>query len=176
MGPVLPGPVEAATPPSLISAWSVVDVRGQVLGQVISPSKALAASLAVVRPLTRMNSQMSRQVRFTTECSSAKKTHERSFTRMLPNVQLEVLLRPYTLAAKRTSESGTNEKWNVIYNYFTRRIRCVWFCHFNLIMCNCQPLFVPYLRSLCLSAASMRRKFRMDASWGFNPKAWSLGI
>lgn len=35
---------------------------------------------------------------------------------------------------------------------------------------------VAYLRSRCFSAASTRRKFRMDASCGLSPSACSLGI
>lgn len=43
--------------------------------------------------------------------------------------------------------------------------------HFSLLeMCY------SYLRSRCFSAASTRRKFKMDASCAFKPSIWLLGI
>lgn len=65
--------MEDAPPPGLISAWRrVVDVGGQVLGQVVGASEALAARLAVVGTLAGVDAKVARQIGFTAKGTAAK--------------------------------------------------------------------------------------------------------
>jgi len=82
----------------------VVYVRGQVLGQVIGPGEALAAHLAVVRPLAGVDAQVPGQVAFAAERAAAEQARERPFAGVLADVQLQILLGPDALAAERTRE------------------------------------------------------------------------
>lgn len=91
--PPLTGPiVEASSPASLISAGSVVYVRGQVFRQIVSPGEAFSTRFAMIRPLPCMNTQVARQIRLSPKSSSAKQAHKRPFTRVLSYMQLQVLL------------------------------------------------------------------------------------
>lgn len=83
---------------------AVVYVRGQVLGQVVGPGKALAAHLAVIRSLAGVYAQVPGQVAFAAERAAAEQARERSFARMLAHVQLQVLLGPDAFAAERARE------------------------------------------------------------------------
>lgn len=69
-----------------------MDVGGEVLREVVRPGEALAARLAVVRPLPGVDPQVAGQVRLAPEGPSAEQTDEGPFPGMLPDVQLEVLL------------------------------------------------------------------------------------
>lgn len=51
------GRAEAAGGESRV-ALALVDVRGEVLGQIVGPGETLAAHLAVIRPLAGMDAQM----------------------------------------------------------------------------------------------------------------------
>lgn len=82
----------------------IVDVRREMFREVVGPGKALAARLAVVGPLARVNAQVPRQVALTSERAAAEQTHKRTLTCMLPHVQLQILLGAYALAAERTRE------------------------------------------------------------------------
>lgn len=82
----------ATSPPRLLSAGPVVNVRGQMLGQVICPREALAARLAVVRSLPCVDPQVTREIGLAAESTATEEAHERSFARVLPHVQLEILL------------------------------------------------------------------------------------
>lgn len=83
----------------------VVYVRSEVLGEVVGAREALAARLAVVGPLARVDAQVACQVALAAKRAPAEQTHERTLARVLAHVQLQVLLRPHALPAERASES-----------------------------------------------------------------------
>lgn len=82
----------------------VVHVRGEVLGQVVGAREALAARLAVVGPLARVDAQVARQVALAAERAPAEQAHERPLARVLAHVQLQVLLRTHALPAEWARE------------------------------------------------------------------------
>jgi len=65
----------------------VVYVRGQVFGQVVGPGETLAAHLAVVRPLSGVDAQVSSQIALAAERAAAEQARERPFDRVLAHVQ-----------------------------------------------------------------------------------------
>ena len=65
---------------------ALMNVGGEVLGQVIRPGEALSTHFAVVGPLTRMDPQMPREITFTSKGSSAKQTNKRPLSRVLSHV------------------------------------------------------------------------------------------
>lgn len=77
-----------------------------MLRQVVGPSETFPAHITMVRPLPRVDPQMSGQIALTTEGPSAEQTNERPLPRVLPHVQLQVLLGPDALPAERTGESA----------------------------------------------------------------------
>lgn len=87
-------------------ALALVDVRGEMLGEVVSPGEAFAAHLAMVRPLASVDAQMPRQVALAAEGATAEQADERPFASVLAHVQLQVLLGPDALAAERTGEAS----------------------------------------------------------------------
>lgn len=76
-------------------------MSGQVFGEVIGTGKCLAAGVASVRPLARVDSQVAVHVALAAERSAAEFALERPLTRVFPDVQLQILLGPEALAAKR---------------------------------------------------------------------------
>lgn len=82
----------------------VVYVCGEVLGEVVGAREALAARLAVVGPLARVDAQVPRQVALTAERAPAEQAHERTLARVLPHVQLQVLFRPHAFSTEWASE------------------------------------------------------------------------
>ena len=95
-----------APPPALLSRArrQLVDVRGQMLGEVVGPGEALAARLAVVRPLAGVDAQVARQVGLAAERAPTEQADERPLAGVLADVQLQVFLRPDALAAERAGE------------------------------------------------------------------------
>lgn len=86
-------------------ALALVDVRSEMLGEVVSPGETLAAHLAVIRPLAGVNTQMPGQVALAAEGTTAEQADERPFAGVLAHVQLQVFFGPHALAAERTSEA-----------------------------------------------------------------------
>lgn len=86
-------------------ALALVDVRGEMLGEVVSPGEALAAHLAMVRPLAGVDAQVPGQVTLAAEGTAAEQADERPFASVLAYVQLQVFLGPHALAAERTGEA-----------------------------------------------------------------------
>lgn len=82
-----------------------MNVRGQVLGEIVGPGEALAARLAVVRPLSGVDAQMAGQIRFAAEGASAEQADKRTFSCMLAHVQLQVLLGADALATEGACEA-----------------------------------------------------------------------
>lgn len=75
-------------------------MSGEVLGEVVRTGKGFPASVAPVRPLTRVDPQVTVHVALTAEGPPAEFALERPLPRVLPDVQLEILLRPESLATK----------------------------------------------------------------------------
>uniref|UniRef100_A0A182THF6 Uncharacterized protein n=1 Tax=Anopheles melas TaxID=34690 RepID=A0A182THF6_9DIPT len=75
-----------------------------MLGEVVGPGEALAARLAVVRPLAGVDAQVARQVGLAAERAPTEQTDERPLAGVLAHVQLQVFLRPDALAAERAGE------------------------------------------------------------------------
>lgn len=99
--------MEDPSPPALISARRrIVHVRRQMLGQVVGAREALAARLAVVRPLAGVDAQMARQVGLTAERAATEQAHERPFAGVLAHVQLQILLGPNAFAAERARKAA----------------------------------------------------------------------
>lgn len=88
------------------SAWRIVHMRRQMLGQIVGARETLAARLAMVRPLAGMNAQVARQIRFAAERTAAEQAHERPFAGVLAHVQLQVLLGADAFAAERARETA----------------------------------------------------------------------
>lgn len=82
-----------------------MNVRGEMLGEIVSPGEALAAHLAMVRPLAGVDAQMPRQVTLAAEGTTAEQADERPFAGVLAYVQFQVFLGPHALAAERTGEA-----------------------------------------------------------------------
>lgn len=53
-------------------ALALVDVRGEMLGEIVSPGEALAAHLAVVRPLASVDAQVPRQIALAAKGATAE--------------------------------------------------------------------------------------------------------
>jgi len=86
-------------------ALALVNVRSEMLGQIIGPGEAFAAHLAVIRPLAGVDAQMPGQVALAAEGAAAEQTDERPLAGVLAHVKLQVLLRPHALAAERAGEA-----------------------------------------------------------------------
>lgn len=72
-----------------------------MFGEVIGTGKCLAAGVASVRPLARVDPQVAVHVALAAERPAAEFALERPLTRVFPDVQLQVLLGPEALAAER---------------------------------------------------------------------------
>lgn len=81
-------------------------MRGEMLGEIISPGEAFAAHLAVIRPLAGVDAQVPRQVALASEGATAEQADERPFASMLAHVQLQILLGPHALAAERAGKAS----------------------------------------------------------------------
>jgi hypothetical protein len=92
--------------PLLAASARRVDVRGQVLGEVVGAGEALAAHVAVVRPLAGVDAEVARQVALAPEGPAAEEADERPLPRVLPHVQLQVLLGADALAAEGAGEAA----------------------------------------------------------------------
>lgn len=86
-------------------ALALVDVRGEMLGEIVGPGEALAAHLTVVRPLAGVDAQVPRQVALAAEGATAEQADERPFAGVLAHVQLQVLLGSHALAAERAGKA-----------------------------------------------------------------------
>lgn len=84
----LPTEDHASPPPAgFVSAWgSVVDVGGQMFGQIVGPGKALAAGFAVVGSFTGVDPQVPCEVRLASEGSTTEQTHEGTLSGVLSDV------------------------------------------------------------------------------------------
>lgn len=78
-----------------------------MFGQIVGAGKALATCLTVIRPLSGVDTQVTGQIGFTAERSSAKQTDKRALAGVLADVQLKVLLGTYTFAAEWTCKTAT---------------------------------------------------------------------
>lgn len=67
---------------------ALMNVGGEVLGQIVGSGKALSAHLAVIGPLACVDPEMPREVALTPECPSAKQTNKRPLSRVLSHVEL----------------------------------------------------------------------------------------
>lgn len=106
---------------------------------------------------------MACQIGFAAERASAEKADKRTFAGVLANVQFEVFLGAHTFAAEWTCKAAAK---NLKY----RQPRLLVEVSLYIVISS------NHLRSRCFSAASTRRKFRIDASCGLSPSACSLGI
>lgn len=77
-------------------------VSGQVFGEVVGSGECLTASVASVRPLTRVDPQVTVHVALAAERPATEFALERPFTRVFPDVQFQVLFGPESFAAKWT--------------------------------------------------------------------------
>jgi len=98
------GRAEAAGGESRV-ALALVNVRGEMLGQIVGSCEAFATHLAVIGPLAGVDAQVPGQVAFATERAAAEQADERPLAGVLAHVELQVLLRPHALAAERAGEA-----------------------------------------------------------------------
>lgn len=77
-----------------------------MLGQVVSSREALAAHLAVVGALSRMDAEVPCQVGLAAEGTAAEQAHEWALARVLADMQLEVLLGAHALTAKGAGKAA----------------------------------------------------------------------
>jgi len=83
-----------------------MDVRSEMLGEIVGPGEAFAAHLAVIRPLAGVDAQVPRQIALAAESATAEQTDERPFAGVLAHVQFQVFLGPHALAAERAGEAS----------------------------------------------------------------------
>lgn len=77
---------EVSNKPSYAIALALVDVRSEMLGEVVSPGEALATHLAVVGPFTRVDTQVPRQIALAAESAAAEQADERTLAGVLAHV------------------------------------------------------------------------------------------
>lgn len=63
-----------------------MDVRGEMLGEIVGPGEALAAHLAVIRPFAGVDAQVPREIALAAEGTAAEEADERPFAGVLAHV------------------------------------------------------------------------------------------